>query len=263
MAGSLKQRTPNSIIITGASSGIGAALAVAYSASGITLGLTGRNKARLEAVADKCRAKGAVVRCHVGDIQDFQVIKTWMEEYDSLHPVDLVIANAGISAGVADHKLPENIDQIQEVFKINLEAAIFSAQVLIEPMIGRGHGQVAFMSSMAGFKGWPGAPAYCASKAGLRVYAQALQGLLHSKNIAINIICPGFVSSAMTDKNKFFMPFKISSERAARIIKKELGKNRKVILFPATMRALLFLFRVLPDSIIYLGAQNIRGKDTL
>ena len=223
-------RDPRSIVITGATSGIGAALAAAYAGPGIRLALTGRNAKRLAAVADACRQAGAEVSAAPLDVTDAAALAAWLDEIDRARPVDLVIANAGISAGTGQGREPAA--QIRAIFAVNLDGVLNTVMPLLPAFQARRRGQIAVMSSLAGFRGFPGAPAYCASKAAVRTWGEALRGHLHRYGIEVSVICPGFVVSRMTDKNKFPMPFLMDTARAAAIMKRGLERNRSRIAFP-------------------------------
>jgi NADP-dependent 3-hydroxy acid dehydrogenase YdfG len=177
-------RDPRSILITGASSGIGEALAEAYARVGITLALTGRDAARLDDIAARCTARGAVVRSALVDAGDRAAMAEWLAVVDRDTPVDLAIANAGISAGTG--RGGESEEQARRIFAINLDGVLNTIHPLIEPMRRRGRGQLALMSSLASFRGFPGAPAYCASKAAVRVYAEGLRGALKPVGIEVS-----------------------------------------------------------------------------
>lgn len=246
-------RNPHHILITGASSGIGAALALRYSAPGIVLVLSGRNAERLEDVAAACRAKGAVVQDRVIDVQDQSKMAAWIAEADQHYPLDLVIANAGISGGTAGVMHHEPMDQVRRIFDINLYGVLNTIEPVIPLMIARGRGQVAIISSLAGFRGWPGAPAYSASKGAVRFYGEALRGALRHTGVAVNVVCPGFIVSRMTDANQFSMPFLMDTDKAASIIVRGLSKNKGRIAFPWPTHAVSWLMSVLPDWLV----QNI------
>jgi short-subunit dehydrogenase len=240
-------RDPRSILITGASSGIGEALAEAYARVGITLALTGRDAARLDDIAARCTARGAVVRSALVDAGDRAAMAEWLAVVDRDTPVDLAIANAGISAGTG--RGGESEEQARRIFAINLDGVLNTIHPLIEPMRRRGRGQLALMSSLASFRGFPGAPAYCASKAAVRVYAEGLRGALKPVGIEVSAICPGFVRSRMTAGNRFPMPFLIDTDRAARIIMRGLESNRGRIAFPLPIHAGSWLLSVLPSRL--------------
>ncbi|HYG85874.1 MAG TPA: SDR family NAD(P)-dependent oxidoreductase [Azospirillum sp.] len=239
---------PRSVVITGASSGIGEALALAYAVPGVTLGLTGRDAARLEAVAMRCRARGALVEAGVVDAADRAAMAGWLAAFDAAHPVDLVIANAGISAGTGLDG--ETEEQARRIFAVNLDGVLNTVYPAIAAMRQRGRGQIALMASLAGFRGIPGAPAYCASKAAVRVLGESLRGELVGQGIGVSVICPGFVKSRMTARNPFPMPFLMESDRAAELIKRDLARNKGRIAFPWPMAAAVWLLTALPAGLV-------------
>ncbi|MBU0726971.1 MAG: SDR family NAD(P)-dependent oxidoreductase [Alphaproteobacteria bacterium] len=240
--------SPKTIVITGASSGLGAALAVEYTGPGILLALTGRDADRLEATASACRAKGAEVEAARLDVSDTAAMEAWLLALDNRQPVDLVIANAGISAGTGGAVEPA--DQARRIFAVNLDGVLNSVLPLIPRMQARKSGQIALMSSLAGFRGFPGAPAYCGSKAAVRVYGEALRGTLAASGVAVNVICPGYVRTAMTARNSFPMPLLMDADKAAALIRRRLGRNAARIAFPWPMLAAVWLLQALPPALI-------------
>lgn len=239
-------KDPRTIVITGASSGIGEALALAYAAPGIVLALTGRDAARLEDVAARTRARGAEVRTAVPDVADRAAMAGWLTELDAGSPVDLVIANAGISAGTG--RSGETEEQARRIFQVNVEGVLNTVHPLIPAMRRRRRGQLALMSSLAGFRGFPGAPAYCASKAAVRSYGEGLRGELEPDGVEVSVICPGFVRSRMTAVNDFPMPFLMDAAPAAAIIRRGLERNRARIAFPLPMYLASWLAGALPPA---------------
>lgn len=230
---SASENSPKSILITGASSGIGEALALNYATPGMTLALSGRNSGRLNAVADACRAKGATVEAHIVDVADRTEMENWLAFAEARAPLDLVIANAGISGGTSGTPgRGEGPHQTRRIFDINVNGLLNTLLPVIDPMQQRGHGQIALMSSAASFRGMPSAPAYSASKAAVRAYGEALRGTLAPAGIRVSVICPGFVRSRITDANRFHMPLLMDADRAARIIRRGLERNKARIAFP-------------------------------
>ena len=237
-------QNPRSLLITGASSGIGEALAMAYAASGVSLALTGRDATRLEAVDAACRQRGATVQSATVDVTDADAMARWIDIVDAAAPIDLVVANAGIGAGTGGGF--ESADQTRAVFAVNVDGVVNTVLPLIPRFVARGRGQIALMSSLAAFRGFPGAPTYCASKAAVRTWGEGLRGDLHRHGVGVSVICPGFVVSRMTARNTFGMPFLMPAERAAAIIKRGLARNRGRIAFPFPMYVAVWLAGALP-----------------
>jgi len=223
-------RQPTSILITGASSGIGAALAHAYAAPGMQLFLSGRNKTRLDDAAAGCSARGAIVQTAVLDVVDRSGMAEWVRQCAARAPLDLVIANAGVSAGTG--RTDESAEQTRTIFAVNWDGVINTVMPAIDAMRPSGRGQVAIMSSLAAFRGFPGAPAYCASKAAVRIWGEALREELRPAGIRVSVVCPGYVESRMTAANDFPMPLLMTAERAAAIIRRGLERDCARIAFP-------------------------------
>lgn len=237
---------PASIVITGASSGIGEALAIAYADKGVVLHLTGRDGDRLARVAAECRRRGAEVQADIIDVADRASMAAWLKARDAAHPVDLVIANAGVSAGTG--RSGESEDQARRIFDVNLNGVLNTVHPLLPPMRRRKRGQIALMASLAGYRGFPGAPAYCASKAAVRVYGEALRGELAADGIVVSVVCPGFVASRMTARNPFPMPFLMDTVRAAHTIRGRLARGAARVSFPWPMAAAAWLLMALPPA---------------
>jgi len=238
--------SPRSILITGASNGIGAALAVDYAAPGVFLALGGRHAERLEAVAGQCREKGAETAVAAVEVVDRAAMAAWIGDVDDSHPLDLVIANAGISAGTARAAEPE--DKVREIFAVNVDGLFNTLDPAIARMRPRRRGQLALVSSIAGFRGMPRNPAYSASKAAVRSYGEGLRGALWGDNIGVSVICPGFVVSGMTAVNAFPMPFIMEADKAARIIRRGLARDKARIAFPWPMYVAVWLLNTLPPA---------------
>ena len=240
--------SPRSILITGASSGLGAALARHYAAAGAHLVLVGRHEGRLAAVAEDCRRLGGSAEIRTADVVEAGAMAALIAAADLARPLDLVIANAGVSAGTLGG--PESTEQVRRIFAINIDGVVNTVQPSIEAMRRRGRGQVALVSSLAAFRGFPGAPTYCASKAAIKVWGEALRGSLHAEGISVSVVCPGYVETAMTAKNDFWMPLMIPAEKAARIIARGLARNRPRIAFPWPLYAAVTLIGMLPPALI-------------
>jgi short-subunit dehydrogenase len=210
--------------------------------------LTGRDGARLEAVAAACRARGAEVQAETIDVRDGTRLAAWITARDAAAPLDLVIANAGVSAGTGG--AGEDDEQIRRILAVNVDGVINTVMPALPALRRRRHGQIAIMSSLAAFRGFPGAPAYCASKAAVRVWGEALRGHLAGDGIGVSVICPGYVRTPMTAVNSFPMPFLMDSDAAARRIVRGLARNRARIAFPWPMYAAVRLVAALPPALI-------------
>jgi short-subunit dehydrogenase len=224
---------PRAILITGASSGIGAALARHYAAPGISLALSGRDPARLDDVAAACRARGADATTAVIDVADRAAMARWIDAADREAPLDLVVANAGIAAGTGGKG--ESEERARQIFAVNLDGVLNTAYPAIERMRTRGAGQLALMSSLAAFRGFPGAPAYSASKAAVKALGEAWRIALAPEGIRLSVICPGFVVSRMTAVNRFRMPMLMEADAAAARIAAGLVRDEPRIGFPWPM----------------------------
>ena len=235
---------PSHVLITGASSGIGAALARRYAERGRRLSLGGRDPQRLEAVAVECRSRGATVATAALDVSDRAAMRAWVLAADDAAPLDLVIANAGMVAGTRASDETEEL--VRKVFAVNLEGVLNTALPVIERMRLRRRGQLALMSSLAGYRGFPDAPAYSASKTAVRALAEAWRGALRPEGIRVSAICPGFVTTPMTAHNDFRMPFLMNAERAAEIVVRGLARDRGRISFPWPMTLGVWLIAALP-----------------
>lgn len=240
---------PRSIAITGASGGIGAALAREYAAPGISLALCGRNEPRLTSVAASCRERGATVRLGVFDLGDEVALRTWLGEADAAAPLDLVIANAGVSSSIGPKAEPEDWTTVKRVFAVNAGGAVATVHAALERMLPRGRGQIAVMGSLAARRGLPNCPSYSASKAAAETYALALRGWLAPQGIGVSVISPGFVRSPMSERVEGPRPFLMKPERAARIIRRGLARNRARIAFPLLLALGTEALACLPDPI--------------
>lgn len=237
---------PQRILITGATSAIGGALAEIYAQRGTTLYLHGRNETRLAEVADRCRAMSAnVVTKHL-DLRDLAEMQGWLETVGSL---DLVIVNAGMNTHIGPAGEPEPWEAVEALLEVNLKAAMAIAQAVLPEMRRRGRGQIALVSSLAGYFGLPVTPAYSASKAGLKAYGEALRGWLAPEGVRINVIMPGYVKSPMCDDMPGPKPFLWPPARAAQAIKRGLEKDKARISFPFPLNLGSWFLAALPAGL--------------
>jgi NADP-dependent 3-hydroxy acid dehydrogenase YdfG len=244
------QTNPQTILISGASSGLGAAIARAYAAPGVTLFLGGRDQDRLNGVADACREAGAVVYPESIDVTEIEAMRHWVVGSDATKALDLVIANAGISGGTSGLQGAEPEDQVRRLFDVNVGGVMNTVLPIIPILSARGVGQIAMVASLAGYRGIPGAPAYCASKAAVKVFGEGLTGTLHGLGVGVSVICPGYVRTPLTDANAFPMPFLMEADAAADIIKRGISKRKARIAFPWPMATAVWLLQALSPGLI-------------
>lgn len=256
---------PVCVVITGASRGIGAELAQSYAARGITLGLLGRDAGRLERVAASCRALGAAVTVAALDVRDREAMADWLARFDAESPVELIVANAGVSSSVGANGAPETAADAFRTFDVNLGGAVNSIAPLIGPMCRRGRGHIAVMCSLAALFPFPNTPSYSASKAGLKVWAEALGRAHRGAGLSVSVICPGFVISHMSDTVVGPRPLMVSAAEAVRRIRNGLDRRKRMIAFPALLRWGICFLSLLPEAVqrplLVLFAYRVRGAD--
>jgi short-subunit dehydrogenase len=254
-------QTLHVVAITGASSGIGAALARHYAVPGRTLALLGRHEARLARVARACRDTGASVETGVADVRDRRAVSERLLTFDSRSPIDLLVANAGILGGALDSGGIEPIEQSVAQIETNFIGALNTALPVMNPMLARKRGQIAFTSSLAAFAPHPDWPGYCAGKAGLLVYALSLRERVRGAGVRVNVICPGWVTAPINDPFVMWRPMEMRPDAAAKAIARGLARNRAVIAFP---QPLAFFIRHiaphLPQSFLRLGYKAFKAK---
>lgn len=246
------------IIITGASSGLGAALAIKYSNTGNNLFLFARSKERLNKVATICKQKGATVKTIIADIMEAKPMQQALEEIMQKHSVDIVIACAGVSAGTLDG--PETPAQVNKIFATNINGVLNTIMPLVPHMIQSRSGNIVVISSMAGLLPLSSAPSYAASKGAVRLFSDALNGHLRSYNIHVSTVIPGYIKTPMTAVNNFPMPFQISAEKAAQKIINGVDRNKGVIAFPLIMYFFLKALNLIPNQIMSYINSKIPGK---
>ncbi|PZO81402.1 MAG: short-chain dehydrogenase, partial [Micavibrio aeruginosavorus] len=241
----------------------GRALALRYAAPGVFLALSGRDEDRMEEISRLCREKGADVDVAVLDVNNRGAMEDWIAaiEEDG-HQIDLVIANAGISGGTGGVMNGEPVGQARAIFETNVMGVLNTVEPVLPRMTARKAGQVVFISSMAGFRGFPSAPAYSASKGAVRFYGEALRGALADTGVKVNVVCPGFVKTRMTDANDFPMPFLMDAELAADIIVRGIAANKGRIAFPFPVHIMSWFLSILPDCAAQYILKKLPAKQT-
>ncbi len=238
------------VLITGASSGIGRALALALAAPGTVLHLGGRDPARLEAVAAACRALGATALPQRIDVRDAAATAGWIGGAGRL---DLAIANAGISGGTFGGG--ETAAQTRAIFAVNLDGMLNTALPALDAMRAQApgadgvRGRIAVIASIAAFIAAPGAPAYGASKAAADAWTVGTAPMARRFGVRLTSVCPGFIRTPMTAGNRYAMPGLMDAERAAGIILRGIAIGRVRIAFPWWMAALARSIGALPPGL--------------
>jgi len=234
------------ILITGASSGLGAALARAYAAPGVRLCLWGRDRERLDKVAAECRAAGAAAQIVALDLQDLHSIEPEIERCDRENPVDIAIFNAGLGGVTPKERVVEGGRRALEVASVNFTAAAIGASTIAERMVARGRGQIVLVSSVAQSIPLPMSPAYAGSKAGLRMFAESLRLRLIRHGISVTLAAPGFIDTPMSRQVAAAKPFMITPEKGAAILKRAIAQRRGDFSFPLPYALLERMFLLLP-----------------
>ena len=221
-------------VITGASSGLGAALAEALARPGVTLHLSGRSAERLNTVAERCRARGSVAHARVIDVCDADGMAGWIIGAGRL---DLVVANAGITASSSCVER-EGPEQARAIFATNLGGVLNTVLPAMQVMMAQPpgadglRGRIAAIASIAAFMAAPETPAYCASKAAVDAWMVGSAAEARLRGIALTSVCPGFIRTPMTAGHRFPMPGVVDADRAARIVLRGLAAQRVRVVFP-------------------------------
>ena len=244
--------TGRAAVITGASSGIGRALAVGLAARGARVGAVARRTELLNDLAREVRAAGGTIATAPADVTDRAGLAAAIRTLEAVHgPTELLIANAGVSGYTGAAEM--NVPLVEEVMRVNFFGVVYAVEAVLPGMIARGRGYVVGVSSLAAYKGLPGSAAYSASKAAVNAYLEGLRIELRAKGVAVTAVCPGFVNTPMVVNNPR-MPLLMDPAAAADRILRALPRRPAVFAFPRRMALLMKLTRWLPDRVI---ARNV------
>ncbi|HXY22115.1 MAG TPA: SDR family oxidoreductase [Burkholderiaceae bacterium] len=232
------------VFLTGASSGIGRALAREFARRGAYLGLVARREDALRALATELAPHCQVYAVDVTDRD--RLIAAARDFEQGCGATDIVVACAGISVGV-ETQYYEDLAQFDRVLATNLNAVATCFHPFIAPMRQRGRGTLAAMASVAGIRGLPGAEAYCASKAALITYCESLRVGLHGSGVRVVTIAPGFIRTPMTAANPYPMPFLMDVDAFARRAAAAIEQGKSYVIIPWQMAWVARLLRVLPN----------------
>lgn len=251
------------VFLTGASSGIGEALARHYAAAGATLGLAARRQDRLAALAAVLPGAHA---CYPLDVTDAAALQAAAADFIARWGCpDVVIANAGISVGTLAEEAGD-LTAFHRVFATNVFGMVQTFQPFIAAMRARGNGSLVGIASVAGIRGLPGAGAYSASKAAGIACLEALRVELRGSGVRVITIAPGYVATPMTAANPYPMPFLLSAEEAARRFARAIERGTSYSVIPWQMAVVAKLLRLLPnpvfDALFALAERKPRGLKT-
>ena len=244
------------VFLTGASSGIGEALARRYASRGATLGLVARRADRL---ADLARSLGSPVETYAADVRDLPAMQAAAADFIAKRGLpDLVIANAGVSHGTLT-EFADDVDVFRQILDINVIGMVNAFHPFVAPMREAGAGTLAGIASVAGYRGLPGAGAYSASKAAAIRYCEALRVELRGTGVRVATVCPGYIATPMTAKNPYPMPFLIPADEFARRFERAMDAGRTYAVIPWPMAIVSKLLAVLPNA-LYDAAFSRAGR---
>ncbi|MBK7659157.1 MAG: SDR family oxidoreductase [Betaproteobacteria bacterium] len=242
--------------MTGASSGIGEALARHYAARGATLGLVARRADRLEALKTSLAAHA---EAYAVDVRDLPAMRDSARDFIAKHGVpDLVIANAGVSHGTLT-EFADDIDVFRQILDINVIGMVNAFHPFVAPMREARRGVLAGVASVAGYRGLPGASAYSASKAAAIRYCESLRVELRGTGVRVATICPGYIATPMTAKNPYPMPFIIPADEFARRFARAIDAGKDYAVIPWPMAIVAKLLAALPNA-LYDAAFSRAGR---
>jgi short-subunit dehydrogenase len=239
-----------SVVITGASRGLGAALARRFAGPGVTLHLIGRDAEALAATAAACAAAGATARTARIDVRDAAAMAAQLAAWDAAAPLDLAIANAGIAAGTRPDGAREGLAAIRAQHETNMMGALHLVEPLLPAMLARGRGGIALVASLSAFRGLPDSPGYCASKAALWSYGEALRAETRPRGLRVTLVAPGFFDSAMGERWVGARPLSVSAEAAAVKVERAIRRGAARMAFPWPLALALRLSPLAPSLVV-------------
>lgn len=245
------------VFLTGASSGIGEALARHYAGAGAVVGLFARRAGHLQALQ---RSLPGPSEIYPGDVRDLAAVSVAAEDFIARHGVpDIVIGNAGVSYGTLTESA-EDAAVFREIMDVNVLGLVHTFQPFVRPMRARASGSLVGIASVAGFRGLPGASAYSASKAAAIRYLEALRVELHGTGVQVTTICPGFIETPMTARNPYPMPFILGADDAARRFARVIAARKSYAVVPWQMALAGRALSLLPDWLFDAIAAKRRRK---
>jgi short-subunit dehydrogenase len=237
------------VLITGASSGIGKALALQYAAQGCRLALVARQVDAIESWLGAGTTSAKSYECYSADVTDADSMVRLADACVQRQGLpDVVIANAGISVGV-DTSLRSDLDVMARVVNTNLLGVAHTFGPFIAPMVSRGSGTLVGIGSVAGIRGLPGHGGYCASKAAVISYCESLRGELRASGVKVVTLCPGYIATPLTQNNRYSMPFLMQPETFAKQACGAIAAGTSYRVIPWQMDWVARLLRLLPNVV--------------
>ena len=246
------------ILITGASSGLGAALARAYARAGTTLILWGRDRDRLEAIAAQCRALDAAIRTEEFDLRDIDGLTARLASRDVETPIELAIFCAGVGGSVPRDQPAGSPQAAHTAAQVNFTVPVVGASALGGAMAKRGRGQIVLIGSIAESFPLPMAPAYAGAKAGLAMFAEALGIRMARYGVTVTLVSPGFIDTPMSRQVQEPKPFLMPADRAAGLIKRKIERRATRIVVPWQFGMLRALSKLLPRPVLRLILRRLQ-----
>lgn len=243
---------PKTILITGASSGIGAALARAHARPGVTLLLWGRDETRLGQTAAQCRALGAATTIQAFDLRDAAGFAARLAAADAAAPIDLAIFNAGLGGTVPPGAFAETPQTAQAIAEVNFVAPVTGASAIADAMARRGAGRIVLVGSISESFPLPMAPTYAATKAGLRMFAESLGIAMAKHGVGVTLVSPGFIDTPMSRQVTEPKPFLMDADVAAKIIARRIAAGARTIVVPWQFAVIRAVTGLLPRALLRL-----------
>lgn len=237
-------QAPRSVVISGASSGLGLALARHYLQRGATVAAIARRGDLLQSLAGQFPGQ---VQVYALDVCDAAAMQNAARDFIAQHGApDIVIANAGVSVGTLT-EFAEDLDAFQQVMDINVLGMVATFQPFVAAMRAVRRGTLVGVASVAGFRGLPGAGAYSASKAAAISYLESLRVELHGSGVGVVTLCPGYIKTPMTEANPYHMPFILEADEAARRMARVLEQGKSFAVVPWQMAIVGRVLKLLPN----------------
>lgn len=244
-------------LVTGASSGLGRALALRLAADGWSVGLAARRRMEIDAVEAAIRARGGAAVALACDVSDRASVHAAARACaDAFGPIELLVANAGVSSNTSAGSL--DAVEVERLVRINYLGSVYAVEAVLPAMRARGVGHLVAIGSLAGLGGLPLSAAYAASKAAQMDFFESIRVDLRGSGIAVTVIAPGYVRSPMTDRNRFPMPYMVELDDAIERIVRAIRRRDRLVLFPWQLAWLRWLAQIFPRAVYDAMAARLR-----